>query len=207
MTIKRTLTAALAATILAAAPALAAEPARPADGEGWLARQFTIEEKAWIFSAEYLSPTLYNRPIDLYALEAARAWRFHSGFELQLRGGLVHTEGDRSDDPADGEGRDSSTTGITGGVGLRYYVIDYRQLHAFLDGSMQFYWAQGQPFPSGGSAINGLLRGGGGFAYDLGPNYAIEVLYHYAHVSNGGKPPQNPTWEGQGAMIGLRWRF
>jgi hypothetical protein len=162
---------------------------------------------AWVYSATYLSPTLYNRPMDMVAVEAARAWDLPYQFEVQIRGGVAHTMGERSDDAPYGEGRDSTTTGITGGVGLRYNMIEFRSVHIFAEAIAQFYWGQGQPFPAGGSAINGFLRAGGGVGYDISASYRIEAYYHAAHISNGGKPPHNPTWEGEGGGIAVRYRF
>lgn len=175
--------------------------------DNWLTRQFAVDEQGWLFNFSYYYPTHLNRPMDFYSLEAARTWKLALGLELQLRGGMGHTAGSRADDPADGESRDSTTTGITGGVGFRYHFLDIDRVHAFGDALLEFYWAQGQPFPSGGTAIDGFLRAGGGIGYDISPRYAIEATWHYAHISNGGKPPQNPTWEGQGYGIALRYRL
>jgi hypothetical protein len=146
--------------------------------------------------------------MNLATLEAALAWRFSSGLEAQLRIGFAHTEGERLDAPPNGASRDSTTTGTTGGLDLRFYVLDHRQIHVFVAASAQYYWSPRQQFPAGGSGINGLFRTGLGIGYDLSPDTTIEVIYrNFAHASNGGKPPENPTWEGRGGGVALRRRF
>jgi hypothetical protein len=146
--------------------------------------------------------------MELVTLEAARAWRFASGLEAQLRVGLAHTQGDRLDPPANGASRESTTTGTTGGLDLRFYVLDSRQIDVFVAASAQYYWSPRQQFPAGGSGINGLFRAGIGMSYELSRDTTIEVIYrHFAHASNGGKPPENPTWEGEGGGVALRRRF
>lgn len=146
--------------------------------------------------------------MDFATLEAARAWRFASGLEAQLRVGLAHSSGARLDPPQNGASRDSTTTGTTGGLDLRFYVLDAQRTHVFVEGTVQYYWSPRQQFPAGGSGINGLFRTGVGIAYDIAPNITIEVIYrNFAHSSNGGKPPENPTWEGEGGGLALRRRF
>ncbi|UDF04987.1 hypothetical protein [Asticcacaulis sp. AND118] len=184
----------------------AGQPAFAAEGE-WLKEQFSVEENAWSFGADYYSPSHENRPIDVVSLEATRSWQYRSGLELQLRGGLMHTDGIRTDYPPDGEGLDSTTTGVTGGLGFRYNAINIDRAHLFVDAMYQVYWSPSQPFPSGGSGINGYLRWGGGLGFDVTPSSTIEIANHFGHISNGGKPPQNPTWEGHGISVNWRRRF
>jgi len=196
------------ATLLAGPRVLADASEHAASDQSWLRQKFSVTERARVYSAEFFHPTLYNRQMNLATIEAARAWRFSSGLEAQLRVGFAHTEGDRLDPPPNGASRDSTTTGTTGGLDLRFYVLDYRRIHAFVAASAQYYWSPRQQFPAGGSGINGLFRTGIGIGYDLSPATTIEVIYrNFAHVSNGGKPPENPSWEGSGGGVALRRRF
>lgn len=199
---------AVASALFAGPRAFAAGDEGEAADEGWLKQKFSVTEEAWVYSTEYFAPTLYNREMNLATLEAARAWRFANGLEAQLRVGFGHTSGVRLDPPPNGASRDSTTTGTTGGLDLRFYVLDLSRTHVFIAASAQYYWSPRQQFPAGGSGINGLFRTGIGIAYDLSPDTAIEVIFrNFAHVSNGGKPPENPTWEGEGGGVAIRRRL
>jgi hypothetical protein len=200
--------AAAASVLLASHRSFAAGQDGAREDESWLQRRFSVTGQAWVYSSEFFSPTRYNRQMNFMTIEAARGWRFSSGLEAQLRVGLAHTNGVRLDPPSNGASRDSTTTGTTGGLDLRFYVLDLRRTHVFVAGSAQYYWSPRQQFPAGGSGINGLFRTGIGIVYDLTRDTAIEAIYrNFAHISNGGKPPENPTWEGEGGGVALRHRF
>jgi hypothetical protein len=55
-----------------------------------------------------------------------------------------------------------------------------------VDVSAQMLWAE-QPFPVGGSAVNGFLRWGGGVAIPLG-SHSFEVGYRLAHLHAERRP-------------------
>lgn len=173
----------------------------------WIDRLFTVDERAWIFSTGYFASTQIHRDINLKVLEVARAWRFSSALELRAEGGLVRADGTRDDAPI-GISSDSTATGVSGGLGARFTVVDIGPAHLFAEGSAHILWTPSQPFPAGGTGVNWFLRGGGGLSYDLAPRLAIEVGYHRAHVSNSsGLAPQNPQWNGQGGFLSLQRRF
>jgi hypothetical protein len=167
---------------------------------------FRTRERAWEVRAGYFFPIESFRHIHVGILEMARAWRFSAGLELQLRGGLFHASGDRTDVPP-GVSPDSTATGISAGGGLRYDPLVRGGVHLFLDVSVEILVTPGQAFPSGGSGLNGFLRGGVGASYDLSRRFTVEVIYQVAHISNAsGGGPQNPGWSGQGGCLSIRYR-
>ncbi len=200
-------------------PARAAEGPMPKAGQGsaWAVQQFHAEggtdsffnlaEDAWELGAEYLVPIQSHRRITIMTLQVARAWRFSEGLELQAGGGLFQSNGIRTDVPA-GVSSDSTATGVSAGGGIRYQLVHLAPVSLFVDGSLQILLTPEQPFPAGGSGINGFLRGGLGLSCDLTSKFAVEVVYHVAHVSNAsGVSPQNPGWTGQGGELTLRYRL
>jgi hypothetical protein len=168
---------------------------------------FSPAEDAWEVGAEYLVPIQSYRPIDIMILQMARAWRFSGGLELQVGGGIFQSFGNRTDLPP-GVPSDSTVTGVSGGGGIRYQLVRLAQVALFVDGSIQVLLTPRQPFPAGGSGLNGFLRGGLGLSSDLTSRFALEIVYHVAHVSNAsGEAPQNPGWTGHGGGVMVRYRL
>jgi hypothetical protein len=202
-----------------AAPALANErlPATTGPGSAWATKPldadegtdtfFTLAEDAWEVGVEYFVPIQSYRPIDVAILQLARAWRFSGGLELQVGGGIFQSFGNRTDLPA-GASTDSTVTGGSAGGGIRYQLVRLAPVALFVDGSLQILLTPKEPFPAGGSGLNGFLRGGLGLSCDLTSRFALEIVYHVAHVSNAsGEEPQNPGWTGQGGGVMIRYRF
>jgi hypothetical protein len=201
-----------------AAPACASEllPAT-GSGPGWAIQPlyaeratdtfFSLAEDAWEVGAEYFVPIQSYRPIDIMILQLARAWRFSGGLELQVGGGIFQSFGNRTDLPA-GVSTDSTVTGVTGGGGARYQLVRMAQVALFVDGSVHVLLTPRQPFPAGGSGLNGFLRGGLGLSCELTSRFALEIVYHIAHVSNAsGEERQNPGWTGHGGGVTVRYRL
>ena len=167
---------------------------------------FSLAEDAWEVGAEYFVPIQSYRPIDIMILQLARAWRFSGGLELLVGGGIFQSFGNRTDLPP-GVSSDSTVTGVSGGGGARYQLVRLAQVALFVDGSVQVLLTPRQAFPAGGSGLNGFLRGGLGLSCDLTSRFALEIVYHVAHVSNAsGEAFQNPGWTGHGGGVTVRYR-
>jgi hypothetical protein len=195
--------------LAAASPALAGEPAATGGGNPGVAAQHPGDERqlAWEIRTGYFVSIVSDRHIDVAILEAARDWRYWGGLELQVRGGIFHSTGIRTDAPL-GVAPDSTATGVSAGGGIRYYPLDLHRVHLFLDASVQILVTPGQQFPAGGSGLNGFLRGGAGVSYDFSRRFTLEAIYQVAHVSNAsGGGPQNPGWSGQGGCLSVRLGF
>jgi hypothetical protein len=167
---------------------------------------FSLAEEAWEVGFEYFFPLQDFREIDVATLQANRVWRFAKGLELQAGGGIFQSIGNRTDRPPGGAS-DSTATGLSGGGGIRYRFVHLGPVVLFIDGSAQILLTPKEPFPAGGSGLNGFLRGGAGLSYDVNPSVAVGFVYHVAHVSNAsGIVLQNPGWTGQGGgvIVGFR---
>jgi hypothetical protein len=201
------LVATLLAILLAAMPASAAEPAVDPDQKhfGWFG---SLEEVSNTWSIDHYGPRDdFNeqfRDIDITAASLMRGWRTSSGFELRLGGGLWLANGTRWEPLTDEPPRDSDAFGLTLGGLIRYNLPELFSVRPFVDASAQFLWAE-RPFPADGSAVNGFVRWGGGFAVRFDERRSLEFGYRLAHVSNGGPTStQNPAWDGDGFFLGLR---
>ena len=161
------------------------------------------------FSTEVLFPRSQDRDISVTTVEFGRSILYPSGFELQARGGLGHTSGSRADYPTLGQNANSTTTGLVAGIGARYYTKIGPKWQLFADGTLQVYWSPGNPFPAGGTAIDGFMRGGFGLSYEVPYGYSCEFIWRpIAHMSNGGKGADvNPAWNGQGFGISISKRI
>ena len=162
-------------------------------------------------SAEYLSPTQNARQIKIEALEMGRDFDLGARVELQARFGVVHTSGYRTDTPLEISPNsvvDATTTGVTTGIGARIRLLNLGPTHIFASGSAQLLWTNHHPFPPGGTGLNGFLRGGGGFSFNIAPDVAIIAFYEAGHLSNAsGVSPQNPMWNGRGGGLALRFKL
>jgi hypothetical protein len=196
------------AALLWASPGIAAAdevmPAGPKE-YGWFG---TIDETARTVGIDYFGPRddfdEQFRDIDVAVVTMTRGWRTSSGFELQLGGGMLIAEGTRHEPFSVEPVQDSDAFGLLGGGLIRYNLPSTPFGRAFIDASIQVLWAE-RPFPAGGSAVNGLVRWGGGFAVPLGAAHAVEFGYRRAHVSNGGETSvANPAWNGEGFFLGWR---
>lgn len=180
---------------------------QPLEADGGRDSFFSLAEDAWEVGAEYFVPIQSYRPIDVAILQLARAWRFSGGLELQAGGGIFQSFGNRTDLAA-GAPTDSTATGVSAGGGIRYQLVRLAPAALIVDGSLQLLLTPRQPFPAGGSGLNGFLRGGLGVSCDLTPSFALELVYHVAHVSNAaGGAPQNPGWTGHGGGAAVRYRW
>ena len=188
--------------------ARSAPPALPA----YIRDMFRLEEGGWAADLEAFGTRRPDRNnITVMTLEAVRAWRFSNSLELQFRGGLLQSVGERSrsdvilNNLASGG---SSATGLIAGAGARVYPLAFGAVHPFLEGVAQVLYTPKTAFPAGGTGFNSFERIGIGVSFAPSSQFDIEGVMHLAHVSNAsGTTPQNPMWDGIGGGVTVRYRF
>ncbi len=168
-----------------------------------------VKENAWVFETEYWSPrgdfTDAIRDLHGVSVTAMRAWRFASGFETQLGVGLLGVEGTTQELFSSDPPRDSDVLGLRAGGRVRYNFPAIGAVRPFADGYAGVLWSPDNPFPAGGTSVNGVATWGGGAEITLGKRWSIEGGWRNQHISNGGGlVDYNPAWDSQGAFIGLR---
>jgi hypothetical protein len=173
---------------------------------------FRPEENGWAVDLEAFGTSQPDRNnITIVTLEAVRAWRFSNSLELQLRGGLLQSMGERSRSDVALNGLasgDSRATGLIAGAGARVYPFALGAAHPFLEALVQVLYTPAAVFPAGGTGINGFERAGIGLSFMPSSRFDIEAVTHFAHVSNGsGTTPRNPMWNGFGGGVTVRYRF
>lgn len=167
-----------------------------------------LEDQSWRYEATYFFPDSgfdeEFRDINVTLLEAWRAFSFTSGVELQLGGGAFIADGERTE-PFSDLVQESDAVGGAAGATLRYNLPALGPFRPFADVSAQAVWTPDDPFPGGGTAVNGLAQWGAGVAYRMSPQWTVEAGYRQSHLSNGGGiSSYNPAWEGDGVFIALR---
>lgn len=157
---------------------------------------------------DYLTPQRHSllsgtRDIDVIALNVSHDWKLPVGFKVGLTAGALIASGERHDfgQPV----INSDATGALFGGGLRFAPVTIGPVTPFVDGSIQFLYTFGRPFPAGGTSVNGFVRWGGGASVKVSKRLSVEAGWHGAHISNGGKSGvYNPGWDGHGAFVGIR---
>jgi len=185
------------------------------DPHTWLGGFFRLDQRAVALDAEYYGTSQGQRNnIRVQVVEGIRSWSSARGLELQMRGGLFHSEGARNASDIEMSNLtsgDSRATGVIGGGAVRLYPLKLGAARLFAEGSVQILYTSfgsNSVFPAGGTGVNGFLRAGAGVAFDVSPRLTVEAAYHLAHVSNGsGLTPQNPMWNGSGGGLAIRRRF
>lgn len=185
------------------------------DAHPWLSGFFRLDQRSRTLDVEYYGTRESQRNnIRVQVLEGIRSWSSTRGLELQMRGGLFHSEGARNASDIEMSNLasgDSRASGVIGGGALRLYPLNLGAARLFAEGSVQILYTSfgsNSVFPAGGTGVNGFLRAGAGLAFDVSPRLTLEAAYHLAHVSNGsGLTPQNPMWNGSGGGLAIRRRF
>jgi hypothetical protein len=150
--------------------------------------------------------TQENRDIEVTVLEMARPWAASRWIEVRQEAGVFIADGTRGDPPA-GQSHNSDATGLHAGLALRLF-LHVAPVGVFAEASAHLLWTPTDPFPAGGTRLNGFERWGFGISWDLSPEAALDAAYLHAHVSNGNSVPSvNPQWNGEGAQISLEHRF
>ncbi len=196
------------ALALAIAPALAILSAAPASAQD-VPILGGVTDEAWVFEAEHFTTRgdfqEAIRDLEGVSLSAMRAWRFSSGLEFQLGGGLFHADGTTTELFSPTPPVESGADGIRAGGRIRYNFPELGPARPFVDGYAGVGWTPGSPFPAGGTAVNGLATWGGGVAFAVDNRWAVEAGWRNQHISNGGGLVEhNPAWDSQGAFLSLR---
>jgi opacity protein-like surface antigen len=168
-----------------------------------------VTDRSWVFETEYLSPRgefqESIRDLDAVSVSAMRSWRFSSGFEAQLGAGLFSAEGTTSELFSGDPPRDSDALGLRAGGRIRYNFPELGPVRPFADGYAGVLWTPGNPFPAGGTAVNGIASWGGGAEIGLSKRWSVEAGWRNTHISNGGGlVDHNPAWDSSGPVLGLR---
>lgn len=120
----------------------------------WSGPVLALREDSWSASIDLLGPRgdfdKQFRDIDLYGLTLGRSWRFGYGLELRALASGVVARGERSEPFSPNPPLHSDAEGLAFGGGLRQYLLDWQGFHLFAEGSVQFLWTMGTPFPGRG---------------------------------------------------------
>ncbi len=159
----------------------------------------------WRFELDYLGRTEAHRPIDVVAVNARHVWQGPLGLDAALGIGALHGSGERRDPGA--PVLPSDAAGFLAGAAVRFAPVVIGPVKPFVQGSVDFLYTFGRPFPAGGSSVNGLVRWGAGLEAAVSERMSLSAGYRAAHISNGGGlVPSNPAWNGRGGFIDLTWR-
>lgn len=168
-----------------------------------------VAEESWVFETSHLSPRgdfqEAIRNLEAVSVTAMRSWRFASGVEAQLGGGLFHAQGTTSELFAPEPPRTSDADGLRAGGRIRYNFPEIGPVQPFVDAYAGVLWTPGQPFPAGGTGVNGMYEWGGGIEAALSQKWSVAAGWRKNHISNGGGlVDHNPAWDSEGAFISVR---
>jgi len=173
------------------------------------AAPFSISDRKMV-SIEYLTPTENDRDIrttnidvyyylnDVEHINLSISWglavTYASGNITQLEGSI-----------AGGNLREvryeNSAVGIGPGLLASFQLWSNEKFSFHLNGSGNFI-VYNRRFPAGGDYYNFMWRGGPSFKYNIDNSKAVDIGYHWAHVSNGqGVGPKNPSYEAKGVIL------
>jgi hypothetical protein len=171
-----------------------------------------IQATAWTVEANTFAPRgdFHEQFRDIRALsfELARSWRFTSGLEARMGGGWFRAQGETSEPLSSELPRQSNADGLSIAFGARYVLPEWGRVRVFAEGVLGFVWTPGDPFPTGGTAVNGMTRWGAGATWRVSGDWSIDTGYRRMHLSNGGGiVDHNPAWEAHNVYVGLRRGF
>jgi hypothetical protein len=108
-------------------------------------------------------------------------------------------------DGASSAGGDADTAGVSTSALVRWHALQGRGWSACLEFGVGLL-ATEDSFPVGGTRWNGVRQTGVGVELELTPQLRLGAGVRQQHVSNGkGLVEDNPSWEGQGAYVGLHF--
>lgn len=153
---------------------------------------------AWSLRVSHLETP--SRPdVDLDALGLGYEHRLRDGFALAAELDLASFDGE----PEAGGG-ESDATGVGLAGLLRWYPIEGPGWRAFVELGLGLLVTDAA-FPQGGTDTNGARHVGLGAVVDVTEDLGLVLGIRQQHVSNGkGLGPENPTYEGMGAYLGLQ---
>lgn len=195
----------LAPTLAAVPPAVQPDQSPPAEP----ATDGAVERKLRV-RAHYLMPqrrALFGqeRDIDIATVNVYHDWQLPLGVTLSATGGFMMAQGElRSPGQTP---RASNASGVTAGGVVRIAPLRIGPVTPFAEGSIEFLYSFGRPFPAGGTSVNGFLRWGAGASVAVSRRVSVEAGWQGAHISNGGKDGSyNPGWDGRGPFLGISLR-
>ena len=159
---------------------------------------------------EYLTPSDEDRDIRTTNIEAQYLF---SGLDVKgltaywgvlatyARGEITQLEGSIAAGNLREVKYKTSAFGIGPGVSVSYQLWRYSRvaLHVNASGHLIVY---NKRFPTGGEYYNFMWRGGPSIKYFLDESMAVDIGYHWVHVSNGrGKAAENPSYEARGVIL------
>jgi len=168
-----------------------------------------VTRESWIFETSYLTPRGdfqdAIRDLEAISVTAMRSWEFASGIEAQLGGGLFSANGSTTELFSPDPPRESDATGLRAGGRVRYNFPEVGAVRPFVDAYAGVLWTPGQPFPAGGSGVNGVYEWGGGIETSLSDTWSVAAGWRNNHISNGGGlVAHNPAWDSEGAFVSVR---
>lgn len=164
------------------------------------------EGARWRLRAELYGSRDPDRPIDAGVIMGERILPLAPGFDLALGAGVLVAQGDRADTGQPPVNSDA--TGFVAGGTLRLAPVSLGPVRPFVEGSARVLYTFGDPFPAGGTSVNGFVGWGGGVMVAASQDLSLEAGYRRVHISNGGGlVGYNPAWNGEGGFVGASYRF
>ncbi len=173
---------------------------------------FAANQKLWNFSAygeQYFSAS-QDRDYSITGLNIEAERRFDGKwskyFSLAASAGIHYAYG-TSQYLFEPEPIETETTGFSLAVIGRVYVWELDRFSFYLEGSPGVI-ASTVAFPRNGSNVNFLARYGAGMKIAVDDSIDVIVGYRRLFIGNGGgKSPDNPTYEGNGFILGAGVKF
>lgn len=145
------------------------------------------------------------REIEWLTTRAAYDYRLRQGLEWSGEFGLHAIDGGLHAAGPNAGGQVGEHAGASASTLLRWHALQGRGWSAFLEFGLGLL-ASDDDFPEGGTKWNGLRQTGVGVQFDLWRALRLTAGVRQQHVSNGkGLVQDNPSWEGQGAYVGLEF--
>lgn len=161
-------------------------------------------------SLESLLPTREDRQIETHNLHLLFGKAENRDSRMQYALGLTLTQAEgsiRLDENGSTVTHDANASGAGPAMRVRFaaWRNDWLAFWLQAQGAVLLY---DREFPYGGDRYNFMWRVGPALEFRLGERLALNLQYHWAHVSNGqGTGDHNPAYGARGASLGLRVSF
>ncbi len=161
-------------------------------------------------SLQYMTPTEEDRDIrttnidlhfylaDVEQLNLLINWGFIATYAT---GNITQLEGSLAEGNLTEVQHENSAFGIGPGILLDFRLGGTDKWSFHLQGLGNFI-VYNKRFPAGGDYYNFMWRGGPSFKYKIDSSKAVDIGYHWAHISNGqGESAKNPSYEAKGFIL------
>lgn len=161
-------------------------------------------------SLESLLPTRDDRQIKTHNLHLLFGKAENRDSRMQYALGLTLTQAEgsiRLDENGSTVTHDSDASGAGPAMLVRFaaWRKDWLAVWLQAQGAVLLY---DRAFPYGGERYNFMWRVGPALEFRSGSRWALNLQYHWAHVSNGlGSGDHNPAYAARGGALGLRWAW